>query len=169
MTLQTFKKVSLFSFLLIALNYGSQAAEGTSVQGLWKTQDGRAKVNIHPCPHAIDRLCGTIVELREPLNPKTGKEKTDQFNPKDNLKRRKLKGLMNLLDFKADSDEPGHWVDGKIYSPREGKTYSSEFEVSPEGNTLTVRGYVGLPIFGQTQTWTRTTPEEKLLSSPTDE
>lgn len=169
MTLQSFLKVSLFSFLAIGLDSKGQAMSGLSVQGLWKTQDGRAKVNIHPCPHATDRLCGTIVELREPLDPQTGKEKTDQYNSEENLKGRKLNGLMNLMDFKAVPDEPFHWVDGKIYSPREGKTYSSELELSPEGNILTVRGYVGLPIFGQTQTWTRTTPEDKLIATPASE
>jgi len=44
---------------------------------------------------------------------------------------------------------------GTILDPEAGTVYSASMELSRDGNTLTVRGYVGLPIFGQSQTWKR--------------
>lgn len=133
------------------------------IYGLWKTEDQKAKIEINPCPTNSQKMCGVIVELQEPLDPKTGKEKTDKLNPDPALKDRPLLGLMNLTDFISDPEDPNHWTDGKIYSPREGETYSCELTLS-EANILNVRGYIGLPLLGKTQTWTRTTKDEKLPS-----
>lgn len=143
-------------------NFSSATASEFSIKGLWKTQDQRAKIEIQPCPKAPQEICGVIVELREPVEPETGKEKTDKFNPDERRRGRKLLGLVNLSGFKPDTDEPNHWTGGTIYNPREGKTYSCEMTLT-DGNTLEVRGYVGLPLFGESQIWTRTTRDEKLL------
>ena len=39
--------------------------------------------------------------------------------------------------------------------PRDGSVYHAQMEVSPDGQKLFVRGYLGVPMLGQTQTWTR--------------
>lgn len=44
---------------------------------------------------------------------------------------------------------------GGILDPRDGTIYHANMEVSPDGRKLFLRGYVGLELFGQTQTWTR--------------
>jgi uncharacterized protein (DUF2147 family) len=44
---------------------------------------------------------------------------------------------------------------GTILDPGSGKVYSASMTLSPDGTTLTVRGYLGLSIFGASQTWTR--------------
>jgi uncharacterized protein (DUF2147 family) len=44
---------------------------------------------------------------------------------------------------------------GTILDPETGTSYSANMKLSPDGNTLTVHGYVGLPLFGQSQTWKR--------------
>ena len=46
------------------------------------------------------------------------------------------------------------WSGGRIYNPEDGKTYKCKLTLKDD-NTLTVRGYVGLTIFGKTQYWTR--------------
>jgi uncharacterized protein (DUF2147 family) len=44
---------------------------------------------------------------------------------------------------------------GKILDPETGKIYSASMHLSPDGTKLNVRGYLGLPIFGRSQAWTR--------------
>jgi len=40
-------------------------------------------------------------------------------------------------------------------TPKQGRFDRASMQPSNDGNTLTVRGHVGLPIFGQGQTWKR--------------
>jgi uncharacterized protein (DUF2147 family) len=57
-----------------------------------------------------------------------------------------------LTAFKFDGDD--EWIGGDIYAPESGKTYSSYMYLK-DINTLKVRGYVGISLFGRTETWTR--------------
>jgi uncharacterized protein (DUF2147 family) len=45
----------------------------------------------------------------------------------------------------------GRWH-GTILDPRSGRTWRAQ--IWRQGDTLRLRGYIGLPLFGATQTWT---------------
>ena len=141
-------RILLILMSCLVLSWGGTASASSPV-GVWLTEGGKSQVEIAECE---DRLCGTIVWLAEPLDDE-GREKTDKNNPEDSLKSRAIIGLP-LLDRFVPGDEENVWIDGKIYNPEDGETYSCTLTLQEDGS-LKVRGYVGLPLFGKTQIWTR--------------
>ncbi len=115
--------------------------------GLWWNHEKDAHIEIYKCG---DQFCGKIVWLEEPNED--GAPKKDKNNPEETLQKRPIMGLdiLNGFEFK----EEGSWVDGKIYNPRDGKTYSCYLKLLEDGK-LKVRGFVGISLIGKTQYWER--------------
>jgi len=142
--------------LLAALPAVAQPAD--AVSGLWLTEEGdkggRARVEVKRNEEGT--FTGTIVWLEEPLfepgEPRAGEPKVDLENPDPALRERPVLGLAILEGFTYDGD--GTWSGGTIYDPANGKTYKARIRLGDE-DTLDVRGYVGIPLFGRTTTWRR--------------
>jgi len=62
-------------------------------------------------------------------------------------------GLEFIRGMRPESDSK--YAGGTILDPRDGKVYKATMTVSPDGQTLTVRGYIGIELLGQNQYWTR--------------
>ena len=67
-------------------------------------------------------------------------------------KDRPLLGLEIVWGIK---ESHGRWGGGKLLDPASGEIYDARMELSDDGAKLKLRGYVGMPLFGRTQTWVR--------------
>ena len=74
---------------LIAMLVGLSGAAAADPLGTWQTENGRSRIRIAACPEG---LCGTIVWLKEPNDPETGKPKTDKNNAELSPTSLKLEG-----------------------------------------------------------------------------
>ena len=133
--------------LLMAVGAWAQETPGDAGLGQWLTEGDKAVVEIFKCE---DRYCGKIVWLKKPKNP-DGSDVLDTENPDPSKRNRTVIGLNLVWGFRYD--ESKGWVDGSIYDPDNGKTYSCKMNL--EGDTLKVRGYVGISLFGRTTVWKR--------------
>jgi hypothetical protein len=62
-------------------------------------------------------------------------------------------GLEIIRGMKPEGENK--YGSGTILDPRDGKIYKATMKVTPDGQTLIVRGYIGFELLGQNQYWTR--------------
>lgn len=136
----------LFAVLIMALAPVSVMAESDPTHGLWLTENGKAIVELAPCG---GETCGKMVWISTPRDT-AGALKLDINNSDIAARDRPLCGLRLL----GGLGTIGSSKDGWIYNPRDGSTYSVAVEpISTQ--ELKVRGYLGLPLLGSSQIWTR--------------
>lgn len=119
--------------LALIVSAATPLAAAEPISGRWITDDKDAVVEIGPCGA---QLCGTIT--RYLIVPPGGIDQRDIRNKDTALRSRKLLGSRILTGFTADGDA----FRGRIYDPRNGKTYRSVLRrVSP--TALEVKGCYG--------------------------
>ena len=65
------------------------------------------------------------------------------------------KPVMGLEVLRDMHPNGAQWDGGTILNPQDGHVYHCRMHLGPKGQTLVLRGYIGLPMLGRTQTWQR--------------
>lgn len=142
---------SIMGILLIFFMLNGFAASPSPV-GDWQTVDDVTKQ-----PRGIIRikekdgmLAGYIIKIdyRPGEGPEDVCKKCTDFR-----KNQKILGMNVLWHMVALADNT--WGNGNILDPENGKVYQCKMKLSDDANTLQVRGYIGIPLLGRTQIWTR--------------
>jgi len=148
-------KILIITCIMTIIAATSAYAGSDDILGVWNNQEKDAKIEIYKCG---EKYCGKIISLNEPNYPEGSKDgipgtpKIDHNNPDPNLRKKPTIGLDVVRDFVFDKENL--WVDGKVYDPKNGKTYSGKMTlVSP--TQLNLRGFIGISLLGRTAVWTR--------------
>ena len=151
------KRLSYSIFIIIValapLSLLAQS-EADAILGVWESGSGKARIKID---RAGDKFNGRIVWLREPKD-EAGNPKVDKNNPDETLRTKPLLGYSMLKDFEFAGEKV--WEKGTIYDPESGSTYSCTITMTDE-NTLDVRGFIGVSLFGRTDVWKRVIIKKK--------
>ena len=139
--------------LLLALVAPSALAQASPV-GVWKTIDDKTKAEKAQVriTESGGVLSGRIEKLLSPDAVADAKcEKCE-----DDRKDKPMIGLEILRGVKkSDGGNANLWDGGTILDAAEGKVYKVRLQPVDGGRQLEVRGYIGMPMLGRTQTWSR--------------
>lgn len=142
-------KNTLAALLLMAA--GTAFAQASPV-GLWKTIDDKTKAEKSHVRLAEEggALVGRIEKL---LDPTKQDSKCDKCTGE--RKDQPVLGMTIVSNVRQNADDKGLWDGGEILDPNDGKVYKVRLKPVDGGSKLEVRGYVGAPLLGRTQTWMR--------------
>ncbi len=139
----------LFRIIVISLMFAgsSASADEANIEGRWLSGDGSGWIDIRLVNGGpVGTAAGSTTE-KEGDPPRL-----DDLNPDPALRDRPLHGITILQGFEYEGDHV--WKGGTIYDPNSGKSYKSSMTLVDE-NTLKVRGFIGISLFGRSDTWTR--------------
>jgi uncharacterized protein (DUF2147 family) len=121
--------------------------------GVWKTIDDATKKekSLVRITEAGGVYTGKIEKLLDPTT------KPDAVCDKcgDDRKDKPILGLTIITGVKQNANAADLWDGGHILDPNDGKIYKVRLSPVDGGKKLEVRGYIGMPLLGRTQTWLR--------------
>ena len=138
---------TVFAVMSVANAYAQTVP---TAAGFWAQSDDTGNVRAWFLFDEKDEIyTGRIVKIfKQPGEP------TFTHCPKcpGDQKNARMLGLTLITGMKRDGLS---YTEGSILDPRDGSIYHAEMTLSPDGQKLSVRGYILVPLLGQTQVWNR--------------
>ena len=125
------------------------AAQETPV-GVWNTisdRDGKPTGIVE-----IREVNGELIGVVRGILADAGPEDSVCGKCSGDRKGQRVVGMEILSHMRRHGDE---WSGGEILDPENGKTYRANMHLADGGKKLIVRGYIGISLFGRSQTWVR--------------
>lgn len=137
-----------FAALLLAATVAARAAPASPV-GTWRTFDdetGQENGAVQIFEQG-GMLYGQVKRILDPA-----KAAAVCAACADDRQGKPVLGLQIIRGLKPDGDA---WDGGEILDPKNGKIYKAKLQMQDGGQKLLVRGFIGISLFGRTQTWVR--------------
>ncbi len=120
--------------------------------GYWRTIDdvtGKPKSIIRIWRTQNQQLAGEVIQIF----PKQGESPDKRCVAcRGKWHNQPIVGMVILSGLKPLEKQ---WGQGEILDPENGKTYKCSLRLAENGKKLRVHGYIGVPLFGRSQTWER--------------
>ena len=134
----------------MAFSPATVKADEPSAAGLWEQSDSKGNVGAW---FLIFEHDGTYEGALAKIFTRPG----DEPNPVCSKCSGDQQGqpLLGLTIIEGMERNGLAYENGSILDPRDGSVYQARMEVTPDGNKLKVRGYLGVSLLGRTQVWKR--------------